>query len=212
MAVGLAFVALVVAFVFLFIYDHSTCYSTGAFGAYNACNANSPVSTCNVPAIYETFTFAPNNGAKEIYQVTCGWRNGTSTMGYVALALSVVFVILCGLAGRVDSIYYGIPVVGFGILCAFGVITTFALMVTDINDGHYKPLTIGTGYNITYWTQVAFIISACWTFFVFLTLLVLIVSLFYTHIQKNYKQLVVQTVVRDTIPIGEFQVHNHQHR
>ena len=215
MAVGLAFVALIVAFIFLFIYDRSYCYQGAAYSSWVPCPPNNNrIWECNVPAVALRHFYIPNSGTQETYDVLCGWRYGTSTMGYIALSLAVVFVILCAVASKVDSIYYGLPVVSFGFLCTFGVATTFALMVTDINDGHHPTINNTSILNNRYyWTQVPFIINTAAVFLVLLALVVLVVCIFYTHIQKNYKQLVGTNVVvhRETLPVADFRVHDHHH-
>jgi len=66
----------------------------------------------------------------------CAWRTGTLVVGYISTVLGVMFFLLFACAPKVRTYSFAQIAHWLGLLLLTGLLTTLALMITDMVKGH----------------------------------------------------------------------------
>ena len=139
---------------FLMVVSHQSAKCTVAFGGgeQKACTSEQSFS-CPAPAveIHTSMAFALN------FNVTCPWQTSTTIISYIAIILSMAFIVIEGLKIRSFKLVT-LPVAG--LISMLSLLVVFILMVFDIAIGHDNVKNSdmpGMGFEFN---QVVFIINA----------------------------------------------------
>jgi len=108
-------------------------YQTGD-GGWNECDSGHLIS-CTAPAVNYDASISIF-GTTANFELSCPWREGTSTVSYVALGLAALFVIFYAFSPRLKSFNVRTFLLIWGIISMGALLASFILMIIDMVDGN----------------------------------------------------------------------------